>query len=411
MAKLALLGGSPVRAKPYLSWPLFDETEVNAVTEAVRSGKWWRYEGDRVEAFEKAFAATHGAGYGIACASGTAALEIILGAMGLGPGDEVIVPSYTFIASASAIVINQATPVFADVQPDTYNISPECFEEAVTERTKAVVAVHFAGFPSDMDEIMRIAIKRGVLVVEDAAHAHGGEYRGKMMGSIGDAAAFSFQASKNMTCGEGGISLCGSAELAEKIFSRHTFGRMPGRPWYEHYIMGTNLRMTEMQAAILLAQLARLKRQTEERLKNADVLDAAFGNRPEEFGLMRPRDEGTKKRAYHLYMLRYLNGGRLKGISRELFSEAMRAEGVGVNPGYGMPLYRQEVFKTVARPAGQAVPYDKLHHPAAEKAVVEALWIPQQALVGDSSQVDDIAAAAEKIIDNADELRGYGKNE
>ena len=407
MAKLALLGGMPVRTKPYMQWPHSDEQEVEAVTEVIRSGKWFRYDGNKVDEFEEAFAKAHGTNHAIAVTNGTAALEIPLAALGIGPGDEVIVPSYTFIATATAVVVGGATPVFVDVQPDTLNIDPKCMEEAITDKTKAVIPVHFAGFPCDMDEILRIAKKHNIYVIEDAAHAHGGEYKGKMMGSLGDAAGFSCQASKNMTSGEGGVITTNDLELAEKMFSRHSFGRSPGRPWYEHHIVGTNTRMTEMQAAILLIQLSRLEQQTKERLINAKILDNCINSFPEELKLMRPCDGDTDKRAYHLYMLRYLQGGALADISRETFAKAMEAEGVSISLGYGIPLYKQIMFSGIPWGSKQTVKYEEMYQPVVEEAVKDTLWIPQQALVGDSSQVDDIAEAIDKIIKNVDELKGY----
>jgi len=405
MAKLALLGGAPVRTEKFLQWPYFDENEVNAVTEVIRSGKWFRYDGTKVEEFEKAFAKFHDSAYAVAVTNGTAALEVPLAVMGVGPGDEVIVPNYTFIATASAVMVHGAVPVFVDIQPDTYNMDPKCFEAAITEKTKAVIPVHFAGYPADMDEIMAIAKKHGLYVLEDACHSHGGAYNGKMLGSIGDAGAFSFQASKNITSGEGGAVTTNNELLAEKIFSRHTFGRMPGRAWYEHYVIGTNTRMTEMQAALLLVQLTRLEQQSRERLINAKILDKCIGGYADELGLMRTGDKAAEKRAIHIYMFKYKGGGALEGVSRELFVKAMAAEGCPISAGYDMPLYRQAMFASAPRGVNQKCAYDQLYQPVVEKTVTESLWIMQQALVGDSGQVDDFAAAIEKIIENADELR------
>jgi len=390
-------------------WPYSDEREVEAVSAVVRSGKWFRYDGGNVAAFEEAFAKAHGAEHAIAVTNGTAALEIPLAVMGVGPGDEVIVPSYTFIATASAALVHGAAPVFVDVEPDTYNMDPKCFEAAITERTKAVVPVHFAGMPCDMDAITAIAKKHGIYVLEDAAHAHGGAYKGRMMGSIGDASGFSFQASKNITAGEGGAILTSDAVLAEKMFSRHTFGRMPGRPWYEHHVVGTNARLTEMQAAILLVQLGRMERQAEERLVNAAALDNAINDFTGDLSAMRALDSGTAKRAYHLYMFKYLGGGALAGVPRAAFAQALRAEGVPVSEGYDMPLYKQAMFENAPRSVKQQVSHSALVQPVAEKACAESLWFAQSVLLGDGGCADDIVTAIGKIISNADELRAYAK--
>lgn len=402
MSKLALLGGNPVRTKPYIKWPFFDEKEEQAVLEVIRSGKWWRYEGDKVLKFEQQFANAHDAKFGIAVTNGTAALEIALAAMGVRPGDEVIVPSYTFVATATAVIANGATPVFVDIEPDTYNLDPVQVEQAISEKTKVIIPVHFAGYPADMDRLMEIACKHNILVLEDAAHAHGGAYKGKKLGSIGHASGFSFQASKNMTSGEGGIVLSNDEELAAKVFSIHTFGRTPGRPWYEHHLISTNKRMTEMQAAILLIQLNRLSSQTEERAKNAEILDRGIGSIGE-LSLMKLNDQATAKRAYHLYLLKYSPG--IEGVSRDLFLKAVQAEGVSLASGYIVPLYKQPLFGKINLPKGQNCPFDKLYQPNVEKAVCESLWIPQNVLLGDKSGVEDIISAFEKVISNADELR------
>jgi len=180
---------------------------------------------------------------------------------------------------------------------------------------------------------------------------------------------------------------------------------MPGRPWYEHHVVGTNARMTEMQAAILLVQLGRMKRHAEERLLNAAILDRAIGAYAEEFMTMRPLNADTARRAYHLYMFRYIGGGRLSGVSREDFANAMRAEGAPVNTGYDVPLYKQAMFENAPRGVQQTSAYNKMYQPNAEKAVKESLWFGQNVLVGGDGQVNDIVKAIDKIVANADELR------
>jgi len=228
MSRLAIFGGTPQRTKPFPSWPAFDENEEQALLEVLRSGKWWRYSyGEAVELkelevdqprskvaeFQEAFARFQGARYGIACANGTAAIEVALKGLGVGPGDEVIVPAYTFIATASAVLMVNAVPIFVDIDSETFNIDPGRVEEAISARTKAIIPVHFAGQAADMDSLLNIAKRRNLLVVEDAAHAHGATWKGKGLGSIGHAGTFSFQASKNMTAGEGGLITTNDRDL------------------------------------------------------------------------------------------------------------------------------------------------------------------------------------------------------
>jgi dTDP-4-amino-4,6-dideoxygalactose transaminase len=256
MAKLALESGSPIREKPFPTWPVFGVAERRALLEVFESGKWWY--GERVDEFERKFAAFQDAKFGISCSSGTAGLRAALTALRVGAGDEVIVPPYSFIATASAVLEVNAIPVFADVDLETANIDPGAVEKKITSRTKAVIPVHFAGLPCELDSLIEIASANNVKLLEDACHSWGSKWDGRGTGSIGECGVFSFQMSKNMTSGEGGIVLTSEPELADRIRSFTNCGRMEGKPWYEHHSLGTNLRMTELQAALLLGQLSRL---------------------------------------------------------------------------------------------------------------------------------------------------------
>src|SRR5690554_1596278 len=272
MNKLALVDGTPVRTKPFPAWPQFDEREVEAVASVVRSGQWGRLAGTEVAQLEKEFAAAHDAKYALGVTNGTTALEVALLALGIGPGDEVIVPAYTFVASATCVLTVNAIPVFADIDLDTFNIDLDSVRAKITPRTKAIIPVHFAGLPVNMDELLALAREHNLHVVEDTAHGHGAKWRGKGVGSHGEFGAFSFQASKNMNSGEGGIVITNDHELYERANSLHSFGRLSGRPWYEHHMYSGNLRLTEMQAAILRVQLARLPEQNRVRAANAQLL-------------------------------------------------------------------------------------------------------------------------------------------
>src|SRR6266487_5225054 len=213
--KLALLGGTPGRTRPFTSWPIFGKAEEKRLLRTLRSGKWGRLHGPEVAEFENRFAAMHGCQHGIAVVNGTVSLRIALQAAGIRAEDEVIIPPYTFFSTASAVVEANAVPVFADIDLDTFNLDPKAVENSITPRTRAIIPVHFAGQPADMDAIMAIARKRKLIVIEDAAHAHGASYKDRPAGSIGHFGSFSFQSSKNLTAGEGGIIITNDDELAE----------------------------------------------------------------------------------------------------------------------------------------------------------------------------------------------------
>src|SRR5688572_15447643 len=257
MDKLAIFGGAPVTDQPFASFPVFDQREEAALLEVLHSGQWGGYN-PKVREFERAFADFHGAAFCITAANGTVTLETALLAANVGSGDEVIVPPISFIATATAVLRVGATPVFADIDGRTSNLDPQRVRESMTSRTRAMIPVHFAGQPADMDELLKIAAEKELVVIEDCAHAHGAAWRGQSVGGMGDFGSFSFQASKNLTSGEGGILTTNNPELAEVAWSICNQGRRTGGEWYEHVRLGTNLRLTGWQAAILLVQLSRL---------------------------------------------------------------------------------------------------------------------------------------------------------
>ena len=264
---LALLGGKPVRNEPFCCWPVYGAEEEKSLLEVLRGGFWGGYN-EKVQEFETAFAALHRVRYAVSCANGTVALEAALRALGIQCGDEVIVPPYTFIATATAVLFCHGVPVFADIDPASLNLSPAAVEAAITPRTRAIIAVHFGGHPADLDALTAIAERHHLALIEDAAHAHGAAWRGTPVGNFGAAAAFSFQAFKLVTSGEGGVIVANPWALAEKLWSYCNHGRRKGKEWYEHVTLGTNYRMTGFQAALLSAQLARLPDQTRVRAEN-----------------------------------------------------------------------------------------------------------------------------------------------
>jgi dTDP-4-amino-4,6-dideoxygalactose transaminase len=271
---LAIRGGDRVRSRPYPQWPEWSAEEEALLLEALRSGRWG-IGGKKVEEFASLFASYQGCRYSVACMNGSVAIKVALQAVGVEPGDEVITTPYTFIATATAAIELGAVPVFADIEEDGLNIAPESIEENITDRTKAILPVHIAGIPADMDSICRIARRHGLKVVEDAAQAHGSEWRGRRVGGLGELGCFSFQSSKVMTSGEGGAITTNIEELSERCWSLINVGRTRGGDWYQHDVLGYNYRMTEFQAAVLIAQLRRLDQQIERRQANYELLSGA----------------------------------------------------------------------------------------------------------------------------------------
>jgi len=378
---------------------MFDKTEEDAILEVVRSGKWWSVEGTKVREFEAAFARFQDAQFAVCVTNGTAALEVSLRAAHIGCGDEVIVPPYTFIATATAVLSVGATPVFVNVEEESLNIDPTKIEEAITPRTRAIIPVHIAGCPADMDGVLEVARKHNLLVIEDAAQAHAAEWKGTKVGAIGDMGCFSFQASKNLNAGEGGAVLTNNPHWADQVWSVHNVGRVRGGRWYEHHVLGSNFRMTEFQAAILLAQLKRLPEQTERRTQNARKLTEMLSQIP---GIRPPRpDPRVTRHAYHLYIFRY-DKSHFGGRPREDFLKALSAEGIPCTAGY-VPLYKERVF--LNRPISKDLcqlstlkDYSKVHCPVCERACYEeAVWLYQNMLLGDEQDMEDIATAIAKV--------------
>jgi len=406
MAQLAFNGGEPIRRAPFHLWPVIADSDEAALLEVLRSGRWFL--ADKVAAFEKAFAAFQDAQFGVAVSNGTVALQVALEAIDLKPGDEVIVPAYTFIATASAVALVGGIPIFADVQPGTYNLCPDSAEAAITERTRAIVAVHVAGRPADLDALGELARRHQLFLIEDAAQAHAAAWKGRKVGAIGDLGTFSFQASKNLNAGEGGFVTSDDRRLAERVWSLHNCGRAPQGAWYEHPLVGGNYRLSEFQAGLLLSQMARLEAQTACRTRNAALLDELLG----EIEGVSPLDPDPRitTHAHHLYIIRY-RASDFGGATRDRFVAALQREGIPCSAGYN-PLYREEAFRTKFQdtPFTSAYfkgkpDYERVRCPQVERICAEeAVWLTQNMLLGPEEDVRDIAAAIRKIREHAGEL-------
>lgn len=413
MAKLALNGGTPVRKRPFSTWPVFDDRELAALRRVLESGSWGGYPAPNKEAraFAERFAASHDARYGICAANGTVTLEVALRAGGVKAGDEVIVPPLTWIATAAAPVYINAVPVFVDIDPETYCLDARLIEAAITEKTRAVIPVHLACSIADMDAIMKIAEKYDLLVIEDCAHMHGGKWNGKGVGSIGHLGSFSFQSSKLMTSGEGGIILTSDKELEEKCLSLVNCGRKEtGYNTFEGSLFGWNYRIGEFQAAILSVQLERLEEQRARREANVNY----FIERIKEIKGLEPlrRDPRITSFACYEFILRY-EAEAFDGIHRDRFAEALNAEGVPCDPYFYTPIYHRELFPLRASEYpccrdryGEEIDPKSVSCPVAERAAYqEAIWFHHSLFMGSREDIDDIVEAIFKVRHHLGELR------
>lgn len=396
---LAIFGGRKVREKPFAGWPVFGAPEEDRLLRALRSGKWGKLHGGEVAEFEHRFAAMHGCKHGIGVVNGTVSLRIALMASGIPAESEVIVPPYTFLATASAVVEANAVPVFADIDLETFNLDPRAVEQAVTPRTRAVIPVHMGGQPADMDRLMAMARRRHLVVIEDAAHAHGASYAGRPAGSLAHLSSFSFQSSKNLTCGEGGIVCTSDDALAEACRSIHNCGRISGGLWYEHHAMSGNYRLGEFQGAVLNAQLDRLPEQAATRDRNGQWLASRLARIPGVYP--QRRDPRCTRHSYHLFLFRL--DAQVFGAPRRAVLQALEAEGIPVSAGYALPLYQQPLFLNKAfgpyLPGASArLDYRKTHCPNCERICSEqGAWLDQHLLLGSPSDLEDIARAFEKV--------------
>ena len=409
-AKPALLGGQPVRKGEFSDWPLVQSNDEQALLSTLRSGQWYRRGGDRVQAFEQQWAQKTGAKHALATNGGTTALYAALASLEVGPGDEVLVPPYTFIATINVVLLHHALPVFVDTDFKTHQIDPAKIEAAITPRTRAILPVHIAGASCDLDAILAAAKKRSLPVIEDACQAHLAEWRGKSVGTLGDIGCFSFQASKNLNCGEGGCLVTSSdAHIAAASAFHNNGGSLHGDGGPSVTGHGCNLRMTEFQASILLSQMERIEAQARRRTENAALLDKLLAEVP---GITPAAiHEGCTRNAYHLYMLRY-DPKAFAGMSKKRLQQAMQAEGVPLSGGYG-PLNKEPFLeRTLASRPFKAIYSDKQiadwrernQTPVNDKLCGEAFWFSQTTLLASKTEMEQIAEAFRKVQAHAGEL-------
>jgi len=394
MSELALFGGNPVRKKPFPVWPRVTAGQKEQLLNTLESDSLG-IGSDAIKAFEDQFAEFQDAKYCIATSSGTNALWVALKAGGVSAGDEVIIPPYTFIATASAVLMANAVPVFVDIDPETFNIDPVLIEKAITERTKVIMPVHIAGNPADMDRINDIAKKYNITVIEDAAQAHGAEWDGVKVGALASGGIFSFQSSKNMNSGEGGAIISNDDTFMNSCFAYYNCGRQRGREWYEHQIVGGNHRINAMAASLLLPQLQSVEDDMVIRDKNRKKLDRALNSE----GLVTIGSyEKATRVANHLYLLKY-KADYFNDVPREKFFDAMRAEGVNTYAGYN-PLYREKVFDNQDDDFPWLKDIDYAGISCAETELIadyQSVWLTQNHLLGNDRDTQDIINAFEKV--------------
>jgi dTDP-4-amino-4,6-dideoxygalactose transaminase len=358
--------------------------------------------------FAKRFGELHGATYGLCLANGTVALVAALQALGLKAGDEVIVPAYTWDGTAIAVLQAGGVPVFADVDPDTYCLDPQSVRSAIAPGTRALMPVHLAMRFANMDALNEIAREHNLLVIEDCAHAHGGQFQGKGAGSASDAGCFSFQESKLMTSGEGGMVITNRLDCYEGVQSIINCGRPSLTDQFGRRFLGTNYRMTELQAALLIGQLEMWPELCEKRTRHAQVLSDSLAQLPHIRPL--PPQPGLQRQTLYHYIFQYRPTG--PAPSRDLFVAALEAEGIPCDGRFYEPVYKSDLFYASPETCPQLVmgrdkpvDYTSCRCPVSERAAYEeAIWLPQFLLIGSPEDVQDVIRAVEKVVAALPEL-------
>jgi 3-amino-5-hydroxybenzoate synthase len=372
-------------------WPQFDERERVGLARVLEQGQWWRMGGNEVDAFEREFANYHGAQYGLAVTNGTHALELALQVLGVGPGDEVIVPAFTFISSSQAAQRLGAVAIPVDVDPELYCIDVTAVERAIRPRTRAIMPVHMGGHLADMTALRKLSDDSGVVLLQDAAHAHGAQWEGRRVGELGSVAAFSFQNGKLMTAGEGGAVLFPTEELREAAFLRHSCGRPRDDLRYLHRTAGSNFRLNEFSASVLRAQLSRLDEQVETRERRWPLLAGLLAEIP---GVLpQSRDKRCDRNPHYMAMF------RVPGISEERRNEcvdALAACGLPAFAGF-RAIYRCEAFWEIAAPS-ESIEDIARRCPNTEAINRDCIWLHHRTLLGSEQNMHEIAAIVSEVI-------------
>ncbi|NHJ20710.1 MAG: DegT/DnrJ/EryC1/StrS family aminotransferase [Candidatus Lokiarchaeota archaeon] len=385
--------------KNFPKWPIYNDEDIEALTNVINSGNWWcgapgAHQGNNVWAFQEEFSKLQGAKYCVAVCNGTVAIEAALMGLDIGLGDEVIVPDYTFVASASAVIATNAIPIFCDIDPETLVLDVNKIEKLISKRTKAIVPVHLGGNPTDMEPLMEIATKLDLCVVEDCAHAHGSVYKDKKVGNWGNAGAFSFQASKVLTSGEGGAILCNTEELADKIYSYIDCGRKKNQHFYKHFSYGTNYRMTEYQAAVLRTQIKKFPTQHELRNENARYLMNKL-NEIDGIKTMKPT-LGTTSLGWYVFPIVF-EPDKFGGMTKLEFKRKLNRNGIPTDDNYP-PLHSLDCFKVPNLKKG--IDYSDanwggekssdINFPIVSDIFSRSIEFPQQMLLASKEKLDNV---------------------
>jgi L-glutamine:scyllo-inosose aminotransferase len=408
MKELAISGGTPVRSSAYPAWPKGDDREIEAVTDVIRNGEWGgfpepgRYGGR----FEEAFATYQGAAHGILMSNGTITMEVALKALGIGWGDEVIIPALTFAATAYAPIAAGALPVIVDVSPDTWCIDPDLVEAAITPATKAIMPVHLGHQMADMDRIMAIAAKHGLAVVEDCAHAHGQQWQGKGAGCIGDFGSFSHQSSKILTAGEGGSLLTSDDDLARRAHSLIDCGRAKD-PDEKEFTFGANYRLGELHAALLVVAMDRFPAQQAQRADAGALFEGLVAQVP---GVrVMPVDARVTRWSFYNYIVA-IDPDSFAGRTNGIVCAALEAEGIPAEVQYPS-MNHYELFQPALSRLPVCVEFadrldpQRMSFPVAEAAGQrESVYFMENVFRDGTKGIEDAVEAVAKVQRHADEL-------
>jgi perosamine synthetase len=401
--KPAILGGNPIRTAPYPSWPMIGEIDEKNFLQALQRKEWCRLGAKTTSEFEEKWAQMLGAKYAIGIVNGTSAIYAALYALEVGPGDEVLVPSFTFVATVNAVVQQFALPVFVDTDLRTMEMDTKKLESLITENTRCIIPVHLGGNVANMDEVRKVAAAHNLVVVEDACQAHYAEWRGRKVGGLGDVGCFSFQASKILPCGEGGAVVTNSEELLNRLhaFQNNGRDRLTGtRDGYQY--QGANLRMTEYQAALLLAQLTRFEDQCRQRESNAAHLTKLMAGIPGIYPA--ERHEGCTRNTYYIFMARY-DSSRFAGMPRAKFLQALHQEGIPCGGGYCRlneepfleKTFNSKAYKRIYSEARMKRYREMNNCPENNKLCDQGLFFSQTCLLGSKADVEQVAEAVARI--------------